>query len=93
MVLYTADGGDHWTLNMGDPQSNMSAYQYLRFIDQRHGWMWQGKQQLLRTVDGQNWEVVTNFNSDFFDYVFTSPTTGVMASSDKILRTTDAGKS
>ena len=92
VVLYTTDGGDHWTLNMGDPQSNVSAYQYLRFIDQRHGWMWQGKQQLLRTVDGQNWEVVANFNGDFFDYAFTSPTNGVMASSDKILRTTDAGK-
>jgi len=61
VALYTSDGGDHWTINLGDPQSNAAAFSHLRFIDPRHGWMVQGNDQLLRTVDGQNWEVVARF--------------------------------
>ncbi len=92
MVLYTSDGGDHWSVNLGDPQSNAAAYSELRFIDARHGWMAQGNDQLLRTVDGQNWEVVGKIPDYYYDYLFTSPTTGVMSSSGRIQRTVDGGR-
>src|SRR5882762_9582942 len=69
MVLYTNDGGDHWSVNLGDPQSNAAAYSELRFIDARHGWMAQGNDQLLRTVDGQNWEVVGKIPDYYYDYL------------------------
>jgi len=92
VVLYTADGGEHWSVSLGDTQSNDKAYRDIRFTDARHGWMWQGKEKLLRTVDGQNWEVAGNFHGDFYDYTFASPSVGLMSSSDKILRTVDGGK-
>src|SRR6267378_1864549 len=92
VALYTNDGGEHWSVNLGDPQSNAAAYSDLRFFDARHGWMAQGNDQLLRTVDGQNWEVVGKIPDYYYDYLFTSPTTGVMSSSGRIQRTVDGGK-
>ncbi len=92
VALYTSDGGNHWAIQVGDPQSNAAPFSHLRFVDERHGWMVQGNDQLLRTVDGQNWEVVSKIPDYYFDYLFTSPTTGVMSSSGRIQRTVDGGR-
>ena len=54
-ILYTKDGGDTWTPQLGgDPQSAEGKIHTLRFVDATHGWADQegGDGKLLRTSDG-----------------------------------------
>jgi photosystem II stability/assembly factor-like uncharacterized protein len=94
-ILQTRDGGDHWTLRLGDPQSNDQPIHSFRFIDDTHGSVVQGG-KLLRTSDGTNWEDAGTISPDSFrDYVFTSPTRGIVVSGyplDRISTTKDGGK-
>jgi photosystem II stability/assembly factor-like uncharacterized protein len=93
-ILGTKDGGDHWTVQLGDPQSSDSQMRLLRFMDDTHGWAVQFD-KLLATSDGTNWEDVGTINASVRDYVFTSPTHGIAMtpySDEKIYTTNDGGK-
>jgi photosystem II stability/assembly factor-like uncharacterized protein len=96
-ILHTKDGGDHWTIQIGDPQSSDPPIGSLRFLDKQHGWAIQGK-KLLRTSDGESWEQIGDLPNhwDVVDYLFLSPDEGVLLDGNnnvaRILRTKDAGK-
>jgi len=93
-ILQTTDGGDHWTMKLGDPKSNEPPIQKFRFMDATHGWALQ-RDKLLSTSDGTNWEDAGTIDNSSRDYVFTSPTRGIgMApySSNLISITDDGGK-
>jgi len=38
MILHTADGGQHWDVQVGDPHSGTRAFEQLYFLDATHGW-------------------------------------------------------
>jgi photosystem II stability/assembly factor-like uncharacterized protein len=90
-ILHTQDGGTTWTAQLGgDPAAQDPPIQWIRFIDEKHGWAMQHYGILLRTSDGENWERI---GSDVRgDVTFLSPTTGFRAYSTKIHRTRDAGR-
>ncbi len=98
-VLYTKDGGDTWTPQLGgDPQSQEAPISHLQFLDETHGWAWQGG-KLLRTTDGENWETIGALPeyTGYTDYRFTSRTDGIALVirwevSRYIWRTQDSGK-
>lgn len=75
MLLHTADGGQHWNLQLGDPKSSEAEIKDLHFLDATHGWARQGG-NFLRTTDGTNWQVVGTYPGDFGRYTFTSPNDG-----------------
>jgi photosystem II stability/assembly factor-like uncharacterized protein len=82
-ILYTKDGGDTWTPQLGgDPQSAEGKIHTLRFVDATHGWADQdgGDGKLLRTSDGQNWEQIGKLGDQYGgwdDYLFTSDKVGI----------------
>jgi photosystem II stability/assembly factor-like uncharacterized protein len=97
-ILHTKDGGDHWTVQLGDPQSSDPAINNLRFIDATHGWAVQ-KDKLVRTSDGSNWEDAGSLPQfvPFLNYAFTSPDRGTFlggypTEGSKIFTTHDGGK-
>jgi photosystem II stability/assembly factor-like uncharacterized protein len=95
MILHTVDGGKHWTLQLGDPKSNEPEITHLRFLDATHGWALQdGK--LLRTTDGQNWQVIGSYKEPYAQYRFTTASDGFEAfgyySGSTIAATHDAGR-
>jgi photosystem II stability/assembly factor-like uncharacterized protein len=94
-ILQTTDSGDHWTLRLGDPQSNDQPIHSFRFMDATHGWVVQGD-KLLGTSDGTTWEDAGTIDPHSFrDYVFTSATRGIVVSGyplNSISTTSDAGK-
>ena len=75
-ILHSKDGGDTWTPQLGgDPQSAEEAIHDLRFADTAHGFSVQGRNRLLRTTDGENWEQVGQLGGNYgfwTDYLFTS---------------------
>jgi photosystem II stability/assembly factor-like uncharacterized protein len=97
-ILQTKDGGDHWAVQLGDPQSSDPAINNLRFIDATHGWAVQ-KDKLVRTSDGSNWEDAGSLPQfvPFLNYAFTSPDRGTFlggypTEGSKIFTTHDGGK-
>ena len=94
VILHTTDGGDHWTLQLGDPKSADRAYRSLRFVDAKHGWAVQGtssKANLLGTTDGERWAPVGTIAENYVDYAFTTPTSGVYLAKNQIFQTADGG--
>lgn len=91
VILHTRNGGDNWTIQLGDPKSQEPGIHTLRFLNEKHGWAAQGD-QLLHTADGQNWEQIGSFNYQWHDYAFTSETTGVYLRKNQIFQTRDAGR-
>jgi photosystem II stability/assembly factor-like uncharacterized protein len=97
VILYTADGGEHWDIQLGDPKSNEAGYHHLHFLDATHGWAIQNE-KLLRTTDGKNWEDVGSFPKfqPFQSYLFTSPQNGIeiagYANDSRIFSTKDGGR-
>jgi photosystem II stability/assembly factor-like uncharacterized protein len=79
-ILYTKNGGDTWTPQLGgDPQSAEATISNPRFVNPTHGWAIQGKNKLLRTTDGQNWEdigLLGDYYGGWEDYAFTSAGVG-----------------
>lgn len=77
-ILQTKDGGDHWAVQLGDPQSSDDAIENLRFLDETHGWAVQGA-KLVRTSDGTSWEDAGSLPTvgGRRDYTFTSATHGI----------------
>ena len=96
MLLHTVDGGQHWTLQLGDPKSSEAEIKDLHFLDAAHGWARQGG-NFLRTTDGANWQVVGTYPGDFGRYTFTSPNDGFESfgpySGSTIAATHDGGRS
>lgn len=97
-ILQTNDGGGHWTLQLGDPQSSDHSITELRFIDAKHGWAVQGD-KLVRTSDGADWEDAGSLppHIPLEDYAFTSATHGVFVggfngSASTIFSTHDGGQ-
>jgi len=38
VILHTADGGQHWDVQLGDPHSAARGFEELFFLDAKHGW-------------------------------------------------------
>jgi photosystem II stability/assembly factor-like uncharacterized protein len=97
LIIHTNDGGDHWDVQYGDPQSSDRAVTNLRFLDQTHGWAVQASggagSKLLHTRDGKLWLLAGTIDVYTMDYMFTSETHGVQASRDVIRMTEDGGRS
>ena len=97
IILHTSDGGDHWEVQFGDPQSSDRAVKDLRFLDQTHGWAVQSTggaaSRLLHTRDGKLWTVAGGIDVYHKDYMFTSESAGVSVSRDVITKTMDGGRS
>jgi photosystem II stability/assembly factor-like uncharacterized protein len=90
-ILHTADGGQTWELQFGDPHSATRGFWQLDFIDERHGWAtWFGG-TLLRTTDGETWEPMGAF-APGNPFAFVSPTVGFYVSGSTIHRTGDGGR-
>ena len=96
VLLHTTDGGEHWSVAMGDPAGSQRPFYHLRFVDQTTGFVAQGTQggdhALLRTTDGQTWRVTGTVPQHHPDYRFTSATVGVASTGKTIVRTTNAGR-
>ena len=96
IILHTQDGGSHWQLEYGDPESSDYAVVKMRFLDSTHGWAMQGTgsaAHLLHTTDGQNWNLAGTIPEHTVDYMFISETDGVALESHQILKTSDGGGS
>lgn len=95
ILLHTSDGGDHWEVQYGDPQSSDRAVTALRFLDAMHGWAVQrtnSASRLLHTRDGKLWIAAGTINVNLRDYMFTSETTGIALSGNVIEATSDGGR-
>lgn len=73
-ILHTADGGEHWEVQLGDPGSSDDAFEKLYFLDRTHGWAVQHGQKLVRTTDGTSWQDAGMFPNfvPLQKYAFTS---------------------
>ena len=94
VILHTSDGGDHWDVQVGDPESSEKPFHDLRFIDATHGWALQStgsEERLLHTTDGTHW-LAAGMIHDRSDYQFTSDRDGVMAVRDSLSVTHDGGR-
>lgn len=98
-ILHTRDGGAHWEVQAGDPQSNTPELYGLHFLDQRHGWVVQKGPRLLRTSDGSHWEEAGEMPKfvPYHDYAFTSLSNGVFiggydTEGTKVFVTHDGGR-
>ncbi|MDQ6886649.1 MAG: hypothetical protein M3068_05080 [Gemmatimonadota bacterium] len=97
-LIKTTDGGLHWTAQLGgDPQSRARRITDLQVLDETHAFAVQtagvGDHTLMRTTDGEKWEASGTVPQHRASYFFTTPTVGVAAIKQRILRTQDAGRS
>jgi photosystem II stability/assembly factor-like uncharacterized protein len=97
-ILQTKDGGAHWAVQLGDPQSDDPSIKELRFLDATHGWGVQ-KDKLVRTTDGSRWEDAGSLPRfvPLEDYTFTTPAHGIFTGGystegSKIFTTDDGGQ-
>jgi photosystem II stability/assembly factor-like uncharacterized protein len=94
-ILKTTDSGASWTpLLGGDPLSEERAITQLVFVTPTAGWATQisGSTNLLRTTDGENWELIGTIPEHYDDLAFSSETEGVYLHDKKIFRTQDGGR-
>jgi len=93
VLIHTADGGAHWDLQLGDPESSQAGFYNLYFLDGTHGWVTQSD-KLLRTSDGVNWEQAGSFPPGGLNrFVFTSPRHGIGISEGQFVAVTvDGGR-
>ena len=96
VIVHTSDGGMTWEVQLGDAASADRAYDHLRFLDAKTGFVVQstasGDHRLLRTTDGKTWAPVGVVRQHRTDYRFVSPTVGFVSAGNDILRTSDGGK-
>jgi photosystem II stability/assembly factor-like uncharacterized protein len=93
VILKTQDGGEHWSVQWGDPQGTEDAPSNFFFLDATHGWVRQGYNDLLHTTDGQTWVAGAKIDHYNSDYLFTSEKNGVAISGGPaIYRTADGGR-
>ncbi len=96
LIIHTTDGGNHWEVQYGDPQSSEGGIWELRFLDQTHGWAVQrtsSAARLFHTRDGKNWILAGTMDEHHRDYMFTSENSGVQLSGQLIKVTADGGRS
>jgi photosystem II stability/assembly factor-like uncharacterized protein len=96
VILHTTDGGDHWDVQVGDPESSDRAFHGLRFIDATHGWATQttgSEERLLHTTDGAHWRTTGKIKEHYVDYQFTSESNGIAVHGTQIYATRDGGRS
>jgi len=92
IILHTADGGQHWDVQLGDPHSATRCFYNLFFLDAKHGWATQaGGGHLVRTTDGETWEDISKFQADE-PYTFATADVGLDVHGDEIYRTADGGR-
>jgi photosystem II stability/assembly factor-like uncharacterized protein len=94
-ILKTTDSGATWTpLLGGDPLSEERAIHQLVFVTPTTGWATQIASQtnLLRTTDGETWELISTIPEHYDDLAFSSETEGVYIYDRKIFRTQDGGR-
>jgi photosystem II stability/assembly factor-like uncharacterized protein len=94
-ILKTTDSGASWTpLLGGDPLSEERAITQLVFVTPTTGWATQiaSSTNLLRTTDGENWELIATIPEHYDDLAFSSATDGVYLLDRKIFRTQDGGR-
>jgi hypothetical protein len=76
-ILKTTDSGASWTpLLGGDPLSEERAITQLVFVTPTAGWATQiaSSTNLLRTTDGENWELIGTIPEHYDDLAFSSET-------------------
>jgi photosystem II stability/assembly factor-like uncharacterized protein len=94
-ILKTTDSGATWTpLLGGDPLSEEREITQLVFVTPTTGWATQisGQTNLLRTTDGESWELISTIPEHYDDLAFSSETEGVYIYDRKIFRTQDGGR-
>jgi photosystem II stability/assembly factor-like uncharacterized protein len=94
-ILKTTDSGATWIpLLGGDPLSEERAITQLVFVTPTTGWATQisGQTNLLRTTDGETWELISTIPEHYDDLAFSSETEGVYIYDRKIFRTQDGGR-
>lgn len=95
-IMHTADGAQHWDMQIGDPHSTNPGISSLQFIDATHGWAYQEGNQLLRTTDGRTWQPIGSFPSGPTAFRFISAQDGFALIGDfrgsTIFVTHDAGR-
>jgi photosystem II stability/assembly factor-like uncharacterized protein len=94
VIVHTADGGDHWDVQYGDPQSAEAAPRELRFLSPRQGWAFGPDHNFLHTRDGNHWIMAGSHPHRNYpdDYLFTSETHGVAITGELISITNDGAK-
>lgn len=91
VLIHTTDGGEHWDLQLGDPESPQAGFSNLYFLDATHGWVTQ-KYKLLHTSDGVNWEEAGSLpQGGLSKFVFTSPRHGIGISEGQFIAITEDG--
>jgi photosystem II stability/assembly factor-like uncharacterized protein len=96
-ILKTTNGGAKWEVQLGgDRESGAKEIRDLRFVDEQHGWATQqasgGESSLMKTTDGEAWQLAGVISEHYADLAFTAAATGVYLMGDKIFLTEDAGK-
>jgi photosystem II stability/assembly factor-like uncharacterized protein len=94
VIVHTADGGDHWDVQYGDPQSTEAAPRELRFLSPRQGWAFGPDHNFLHTRDGNHWIMAGSHPHRNYpdDYLFTSETHGVAITGELISITSDGAR-
>jgi photosystem II stability/assembly factor-like uncharacterized protein len=93
VILHTTDGGQHWSVQLGDPHSATRGFDNVFFLDAKHGWATQrGGGFLLRTTDGETWESVSELGVPK-PFTFATSDIGVYLDGEKIYRSQDGGRS
>lgn len=95
IILHTTDGGEHWNVQLGDPQNSDRQYQDLRMLDAKTGFAIQHTgmaSNLLRITDGEHWLPVGKIAEHIGDYAFVDANTGIALEGRRIMRTTNAGQ-
>ena len=93
-ILYTADGGKTWQVQMGgDPEGTEEDILEIFFFDAKHGWALTARSRLMGTTDGSSWTELGNPHTVARGLWFSSPQTGFVNDSQGRKRTDDGGKS
>lgn len=93
VLIHTTDGGEHWDVQLGDPESSQAGFYNLYFLNPMQGWVTQ-QNKLLHTSDGANWEEVGSFpQGGLSTFVFTSPRHGIGITEGQFIAiTADGGR-
>lgn len=90
-ILFTKDGGDTWTPQLGgDPAAEGARIIDLFFLDAKTGWARQHYDSMLHTRTGEDWQKVGTVRENGFRFV--SPTKGFHPYGGAIRVTEDGGR-
>jgi len=90
-ILFTKDGGDTWTPQLGgDPSAVGTPVSDLFVLDVKTGWARQHYDTMLRTTNGQDWQEIGKVRE--FGFQFLSATNGFRTTRATIQVTEDGGR-